>query len=141
MLFEFQEYWIGLNDKNSPGKFAWVDGTPLNDTMNNNWRPGEPSSSFGSEDCVEIYGHWLPGKWNDNHCNSLRDYICEKNSGLSISKNEILFIKFVRNRCMNLLSFLFSLLDLFFCDTGTNWSTMIFLWLASQFLCDRNCDR
>ncbi|XP_066921242.1 lymphocyte antigen 75-like isoform X2 [Clytia hemisphaerica] len=76
------EYWIGLTDQGISKKFHWVDGTPLNETLNVNWRPGEPSNSFGSEDCVEIYGHWLPGKWNDNHCSSIRDYICEKKSGV-----------------------------------------------------------
>ena len=70
-----------MTDKGITKQFHWVDGTPLNKSLAGNWRPGEPSNSFGNEDCVEMYGHWLPGKWNDNHCTSIRDYICEKKSG------------------------------------------------------------
>lgn len=80
-IYFTQEYWIGLTDQGISKKFHWVDGKPLNTSLGINWRPGEPSNSFGNEDCVEIYGHWLPGKWNDNHCSSIRDYICEKKSG------------------------------------------------------------
>lgn len=76
------EYWIGLTDQGLVKGFHWVDGTPLNKTLYVNWRPGEPSNSFQNEDCVEMYGHWRPGKWNDNHCTSIRDYICEKKSGV-----------------------------------------------------------
>ena len=81
-MFLFQAYWIGLNDKHSEKRFTWVDGVDLTKTNFTNWKKGEPANSFGNEDCVEVHGKELPGKWNDNHCSSLRRYICEKKGGM-----------------------------------------------------------
>lgn len=40
---------------------------------------GEPNSA-GDEDCIEVVK--ANGRWNDNSCNQLRHYICEKSSKL-----------------------------------------------------------
>jgi hypothetical protein len=50
--------WIGLTDIDSPGAFAWVDGTPVDYT---NWLPGEPNDLSG-EAFTQIVAN---GQWND----------------------------------------------------------------------------
>jgi Lectin C-type domain len=55
--------WIGLHRTQPGGKFAWVDGTPLDYA---HWYPGEPNNAGGNENCVHM--RWdpaAPGTWND----------------------------------------------------------------------------
>jgi len=52
--------WIGFNDVQVEGQFAWTDGTP---TTYTNWNPGEPNNSGGIEDFTELLGS--NGRWND----------------------------------------------------------------------------
>ena len=80
-FYFFQGLWIGLNDKYFENRFLWVNGVDLRKTNFTNWLKGEPANSFGNEDCVEVHGKVAPGKWNDNYCSSLRNYICEKKAG------------------------------------------------------------
>ena len=64
--FEYDNYWIGLNDVASEGKFEWQHSfTPLGEY--NNWDAGEPDDYEGKEDCVMIWGrfNW---SWNDFGC-------------------------------------------------------------------------
>ena len=48
-----------------------------------NWADGEPNNHFsliyGSEECVEIEDS--SGEWNDENCDSLRPYVCQKSKG------------------------------------------------------------
>ena len=81
ILHSFQGLWIGLNDKYLENRFLWVNGVDLSKSNFTNWLKGEPTNSFGNEDCVEVHGKLAPGKWNDNYCSSLRNYICEKKAG------------------------------------------------------------
>jgi len=52
--------WIGFNDVQVEGQFAWTDGAP---TTYTNWNPGEPNNSGGVEDFTELLGS--NGRWND----------------------------------------------------------------------------
>ena len=52
--------WLGFNDVQVEGQFAWTDGTPTGYT---NWNPGEPNNSGGIEDFTELLGS--NGRWND----------------------------------------------------------------------------
>ncbi|XP_021354593.1 macrophage mannose receptor 1-like isoform X2 [Mizuhopecten yessoensis] len=73
-----QEYWIGLNDRNTERHFMWVsDNSPARFVK---WNPHEPNNQ-GDENCVET----KENGWNDKACNTGLKYICQKparNSGL-----------------------------------------------------------
>ena len=52
------DYWIGLNDIDTPGSFQWTSGEPLSYT---HWAPGEPNqSNFDA-----VYTRALDGWWHD----------------------------------------------------------------------------
>ncbi|XP_053474891.1 CD209 antigen-like protein E [Ictalurus furcatus] len=68
--------WIGLSDRDTEGKWKWVDGTPLNTGF---WGKGEPNSYAGDEDCVVIHDHTDPvWNWSDYPCHYQIIWICEK---------------------------------------------------------------
>ncbi|XP_053548845.1 pulmonary surfactant-associated protein A-like [Bombina bombina] len=62
--------FLGVKEGLVPGKFSYLDGTPVTYT---NWYKNEPNSK-GQEQCVEMY---TDGKWNDKGCNQNRLTICE----------------------------------------------------------------
>ena len=45
------------------------------------WQSGEPNHFGGAEHCVEMYGNFQAGFWNDAGCNGDKSYICEKEEG------------------------------------------------------------
>lgn len=67
--------WIGFNDLENEGKWAWSDRTPQN---YNNWARGDPNNGGTyrkkDEDCAVLKSD---GKWNDYPCNTLFKYICK----------------------------------------------------------------
>lgn len=75
-------WFIGLNDKQSEGTWAWVeDGSQA---TYYSWYPGEPNSQGANEDCVEAYRRATTspddGKWNDIVCTENTNryrYICQ----------------------------------------------------------------
>uniref|UniRef100_A0A3Q2P6X4 CD209 antigen-like n=1 Tax=Fundulus heteroclitus TaxID=8078 RepID=A0A3Q2P6X4_FUNHE len=77
-------FWIGLTDAEEEGRWFWVDGSPLNESLSF-WSNGEPNNHAGrtpaGEDCVRM------GKkggaddlkcWFDHSCDGLQKSICEK---------------------------------------------------------------
>ncbi|XP_035993549.1 C-type lectin domain family 4 member M-like [Fundulus heteroclitus] len=70
-----QRLWIGLTDAREEGVWEWVDGTQLNTSY---WRPGEPNSIKGLEDCGEIGSSGSENNWNDISCNFKNYWICER---------------------------------------------------------------
>ena len=54
------------------GGWAWLDGTPM-DWFH--WADDEPSGPPDVEQCIEM---WTNGLWNDNSCDKLRPFICQK---------------------------------------------------------------
>ena len=46
------------------------------------WNAEEPNDSGGLEDCVEVLGGASAGYWNDNSCDSIKYFICEKPGGM-----------------------------------------------------------
>ncbi|XP_052052765.1 asialoglycoprotein receptor 2 isoform X2 [Apodemus sylvaticus] len=74
--------WIGLTDRD--GSWKWVDGTEYRSNYKNwaitqpdNWQGHEEG---GSEDCAEIL---LDGHWNDNFCQQVNRWACEKRRNIS----------------------------------------------------------
>lgn len=67
--------WIGFNDLENEGKWAWSDRTPQN---YKNWARGDPNNGGTyrkkDEDCAVLKSD---GKWNDYPCNTLFKYICK----------------------------------------------------------------
>ncbi|XP_060905118.1 C-type lectin domain family 4 member M-like [Labrus mixtus] len=67
--------WIGMTDNVTEGTWKWVDGTPVNTTY---WRPAQPNSYGGNQDCGEMVQSSQLGGWNDERCSKTDVCICEK---------------------------------------------------------------
>ncbi|XP_057177782.1 C-type lectin domain family 4 member M-like isoform X2 [Triplophysa rosa] len=66
-----EEAWIGLSDSDEEGRWEWVDGSTLTYSF---WGLREPNGGT-RENCVESYR----SGWNDNSCNKIKKWICERN--------------------------------------------------------------
>ncbi|XP_039602989.1 C-type lectin domain family 10 member A-like isoform X2 [Polypterus senegalus] len=72
-------FWIGLTDETITNTWEWVDGTDYESNFKS-WSPGQPDNwtghgMKGGEDCG---GHLVTGLWNDDHCDRLYNFVCEK---------------------------------------------------------------
>ncbi|KAG5261418.1 hypothetical protein AALO_G00304280 [Alosa alosa] len=65
-------FWIGLNDRESRGRWEWVGGEPVSYT---NWRRSPPRSREGNRKCVLV---WRRSKWHIRDCKKGKGhrYIC-----------------------------------------------------------------
>uniref|UniRef100_A0A8B9H4K4 C-type lectin domain-containing protein n=1 Tax=Astyanax mexicanus TaxID=7994 RepID=A0A8B9H4K4_ASTMX len=67
--------WIGLTDADKEKEWKWVDGSPLTTKF---WRSGEPSNTYGNENCVAFS---IPAMtinaWNDVRCSDDAFGFCE----------------------------------------------------------------
>ena len=68
----FQHWWVGLNDLEEEGVWAWSDGSALDFEA---WNDGEPNDS-GGEDCGHL-STWGDGGWNDIPCTDAFPQICQ----------------------------------------------------------------
>ncbi len=81
------DVWIGLNDLQWWKNYVWATGERVDYV---NWDTGEPSKSEidenHKEECVQMYkdGDHM-GRWNDNNCNNLYPYWCQKDQDPSIA--------------------------------------------------------
>ncbi|XP_027891306.1 C-type lectin domain family 4 member E-like isoform X4 [Xiphophorus couchianus] len=82
-------FWIGLTDLKEEGRWFWVDGSPLDESLTF-WNDGEPDNrskdGAGSADCGRMgrkreYENLK--SWFDISCNYPHKSICEKTAGLS----------------------------------------------------------
>ncbi|CAK6953336.1 CD209 antigen-like protein 2 [Scomber scombrus] len=73
--------WIGLTDSGTERTWKWVDGSRLTTSY---WSSGEPNGSppGRDEDCAEIKSFENENCWNDEICNNLSSWICEKTAAL-----------------------------------------------------------
>jgi hypothetical protein len=73
-----QDWWIGLEDRETEGTYVWSDGTPLGSYTN--WNPGQPDNGgevSDNEDCAEL-NEPVGGRWNDLGCEmDYLSFICE----------------------------------------------------------------
>uniref|UniRef100_A0A8C3B6C9 C-type lectin domain-containing protein n=1 Tax=Cyclopterus lumpus TaxID=8103 RepID=A0A8C3B6C9_CYCLU len=69
--------WIGLTDRETEGRWKWVDGTPLTKSF---WMPLEPNRHqlLRDEDCAEMSNYYLENSWNDDQCEHKKMWTCEK---------------------------------------------------------------
>nr|XP_061795005.1 macrophage mannose receptor 1-like [Nerophis lumbriciformis] len=74
--------WIGLHVADPSAGYVWSDGTALNFQ---HWQEGEPNNFQNSESCAEfrIYRADDTGSWNDVHCESYNDWLCQIRAGLT----------------------------------------------------------
>lgn len=56
----YQNFFIGLTDRDQEGTFTWVNGEDVTFT---DWAPGEPNDYRGREDFAEM--NFSNGRWND----------------------------------------------------------------------------
>ncbi|XP_067087610.1 hepatic lectin-like [Osmerus mordax] len=82
MLNDGQLYWIGLVERDTEGKWSWVDGTDFK-TSEKFWDKGQPDNwdyRVDGEDCAQIHGikrGQTYRHWNDADCSLNYRYICE----------------------------------------------------------------
>ncbi|XP_019621863.1 PREDICTED: LOW QUALITY PROTEIN: uncharacterized protein LOC109468072 [Branchiostoma belcheri] len=70
-------FWLGLNNQNGEGGWAWEDGTPYSPAADwTGWQPGEPNSN--GEGCVNHLG----AGWNDAPCSSASYFICQRKDAI-----------------------------------------------------------
>ena len=72
--------WIGFNDIQAEGTFAWVNGETSSYT---HWLAGEPNNNGGNEDCGQFAGGYAKppstvGFWNDANCSGTACFYCER---------------------------------------------------------------
>jgi hypothetical protein len=84
--------WIGLHRTEPGGKFAWVDGSPLDYA---HWYPGEPNNVGGNENSVNMRGGPVePGTWNDyadaNQLNSVVELLRKGSKSLTQSEKSLI---------------------------------------------------
>ncbi|XP_055504817.1 tetranectin-like protein [Leucoraja erinacea] len=65
-----KDFWIGVNDMTSEGKFVDVNGMAINYL---NWDRNEPRGGT-HENCAAAS---ISGKWSDEVCRNEKKYICE----------------------------------------------------------------
>ncbi|KAI4809334.1 hypothetical protein KUCAC02_018226 [Chaenocephalus aceratus] len=72
--------WIGLSAPDPTTGYVWSDGSPLHFQ---HWEDGEPNNRNNVESCTEILlTHWHSvWKWNDVHCESYRNWLCQIRAG------------------------------------------------------------
>ncbi|XP_036398561.1 collectin-11 isoform X2 [Megalops cyprinoides] len=64
--------FIGINDLDREGHFAYVDRSPM--TTFSKWRDGEPNDAYEDEDCTEMVA---TGAWVDVACHLTMYFVCE----------------------------------------------------------------
>ncbi|XP_059828140.1 macrophage mannose receptor 1 [Hypanus sabinus] len=79
LLLTDSPLWIGISKPGPNSGFVWSDGSPVEYEK---WNAGEPNNYRGIENCGEVGTHNL--RWNDLHCEKLRDWICKIKKGKTV---------------------------------------------------------
>jgi len=75
------DYWIGLNDKETEGNMMWLNGNRASVDDVTLWWPGQPNNNAGNANCVLMrFTNNAAGQFlaNDQPCSELYKSICEK---------------------------------------------------------------
>ena len=67
--------WIGGNDIDIEGQYAWDTGEPVSWT---DWGPEEPKGGVNDNDCIN-FRRLSNGnsEWRDRTCGALNRFVCE----------------------------------------------------------------
>ncbi|KAH8282935.1 hypothetical protein KR054_010991, partial [Drosophila jambulina] len=69
-LYPYGFYWLGLNDRDSEGRFVSVASHKSAQFFK--WKEGQPDNKF-NENCVSLYN----GEMFDIECDNYRYFICQ----------------------------------------------------------------
>ncbi|XP_019121793.1 macrophage mannose receptor 1 [Larimichthys crocea] len=74
--------WIGLNAPDPLTGYVWSDGSPVNFL---HWFDGQPNNKNNVQSCAEFYlfGWHHSGSWNDLHCETYRNWVCQIRAGVT----------------------------------------------------------
>uniref|UniRef100_A0A914PR04 C-type lectin domain-containing protein n=1 Tax=Panagrolaimus davidi TaxID=227884 RepID=A0A914PR04_9BILA len=70
LLTNLTDFWIGLNDLASSGKWSWMDNSTLDFT---DWDKGQPENISGFDCCAVGMDH---GKWISDDCFKRKPFVC-----------------------------------------------------------------
>ncbi|XP_047434295.1 CD209 antigen-like protein C [Mugil cephalus] len=71
----FRKYmWVGLNDKQTEGRWEWVNGNAMTTSY---WSEGEPNGGR-RENCGNVKNFEYDYSWNDEDCSTSLFWVCEK---------------------------------------------------------------
>ena len=71
-----EDFWIGANDIDIED--AWIGESDKSKLLFSDWHVGEPNNNKNDEDCGKIRWHNSLYRWNDENCQHIHLYICEK---------------------------------------------------------------
>ncbi|XP_038573591.1 macrophage mannose receptor 1-like [Micropterus salmoides] len=76
--------WIGLSAPDPVTGYVWSDGSPVNFQ---HWEDGEPNNKNNVESCTEfkMYKRSSSGSWNDVHCETSHNWLCQIRAGVTPS--------------------------------------------------------
>ncbi|XP_053185960.1 macrophage mannose receptor 1-like [Scomber japonicus] len=74
--------WIGLHIPDGNTGYVWSDGSAVNFQ---HWQDGEPNNFNNAESCAEFHMSSADesGSWNDVHCESYNDWLCQIRGGVT----------------------------------------------------------
>ncbi|XP_072544232.1 macrophage mannose receptor 1-like [Salminus brasiliensis] len=74
--------WIGYSIQDPSVGYTWSDGSS---SSFENWEDGEPDNLNNVEQCVAVVSHWWrnTNQWNDLHCESKCNWLCEIRKGVT----------------------------------------------------------
>lgn len=76
--YGFQQFWIGLNDKQLQSQYQWTDGWPVRYSQ---WGLYQPKPTLENR-CVKMtQNDVVGGQWSTEYCNSQLPFLCKKTSG------------------------------------------------------------
>lgn len=69
-------YWLDINDLSKESEF--LSSTTGKEPVYVNWAPNEPNNAWGNEHCVILVARKSINNMNDEVCNKVTNFICEK---------------------------------------------------------------
>ncbi|XP_071788687.1 macrophage mannose receptor 1-like [Asterias amurensis] len=77
----YAQYWIGQNERASPGTWQYVDATPGDSGVYVNWASGQPNGG-GQQNCI-MMDITQDGLWEDKACTERHYITCKKTPELN----------------------------------------------------------